>query len=294
MSLALLILKFRGRAVAVFRDRCADYDSVISVARRSLRPLQLLGPDAGDLILLASIPGYPDTSEVELTREVWPTVSSIVHSVTIALETEILSAYSESECSSTVVSLDNARPAPNQVPSFSGNHQQRVFASCGTKKANENMLHPTKRLPRKASPLDRRAFTDESGRKFKLEVPDEPPQIGANRAEHITDVFIPIIIIRDIHPARSYDFGGRTVPNWGRTDHGNATEHRNQIEVECTHNSVTSVAVVCRVVNRLNAEDSTGTYEWLGRILYSKIEKRKLGRFRKTRRKKIKFLPCRV
>jgi hypothetical protein len=26
MSLALLILKFRGRAVAVFRDRCADYD----------------------------------------------------------------------------------------------------------------------------------------------------------------------------------------------------------------------------------------------------------------------------
>jgi hypothetical protein len=49
--------------------------------------LQLLGPDAGDLILLASIPGYPDTSEVELTREVWPTVSSIVHSVTIALET---------------------------------------------------------------------------------------------------------------------------------------------------------------------------------------------------------------
>jgi hypothetical protein len=51
-----------------------------------LRPLQHLAPDAGDLILLASIPGYPDTSEVELTKEVWPTVSSVVHSVTIALE----------------------------------------------------------------------------------------------------------------------------------------------------------------------------------------------------------------
>jgi hypothetical protein len=60
--------------------------SIIAVARRSLRPLQLLAPDAGDLILLASIPGYPDTSEVELTKDVWPTVSSIVHSVTIALE----------------------------------------------------------------------------------------------------------------------------------------------------------------------------------------------------------------
>ncbi|KAN0118447.1 hypothetical protein V8E52_005177 [Russula decolorans] len=116
---SLLILKFRGRGVAVFRDRCADYDSIIAVARRSLRPLQLLAPDAGDLILLASIPGYPDTSEVELTKDVWPTVSSIVHSVTIALEAEMPSAYSESECSSTVVSLDpdNTRPAPNvQIP----------------------------------------------------------------------------------------------------------------------------------------------------------------------------------
>jgi hypothetical protein len=105
----------------------------------------------------------------------------------------------------------------------------------------------------------------DAGERFSIR--SEPPR-----------VVTAVIIIRDIHPARSYDFGGRTVPNWGRTDHSNATEHRNQIEVECTHNSVTSVAVVCRVVNRLNAEDSTGTYEWLGRILYSKIEKRKLGR----------------
>ena len=111
--LSLLILKFRGRGVAVFRDHCADYDvsrplpslflticpltriapipptkqqSVIAVARRSLRSLQHLVPGGADLILLASIPGYPDTSEVELTREVWPAVSSIVHSVTITFE----------------------------------------------------------------------------------------------------------------------------------------------------------------------------------------------------------------
>ena len=109
--LSLLFLKFRGRVVAVFRDRCSDYDvspflfpgpsifslglhrryhrqqqSIIAVARSSFRPLKLLSPDAGDLILLASIPGYPDASDVELTKDVWPTVSSIVHSVTIALE----------------------------------------------------------------------------------------------------------------------------------------------------------------------------------------------------------------
>ena len=97
--------------------------------------MQHLGPDAGDVTLLASIPRYPDTSEVELTKEVWPIVHSVVYSVTIALETgtpvtnsqyrrladepffpacpETLSAYSEPECSTTVVSLplDNTKPA---------------------------------------------------------------------------------------------------------------------------------------------------------------------------------------
>ena len=51
------------------------------------------------------------------------------------------------------------------------------------------------------------------------------------------------------------------VPNWGRTDHGNATKHRNQTELESSHNSV---PVVCRIVKRLNAEDGMGTYESLG------------------------------
>ena len=120
--LSILILKFRGRGVAVLRDRCADYDvsrspfsvfrvltrtgqqSIIAVARSSLRSSlrQVPNGDGGDLILLASIPGYPDTSEVELTREVWPTVSSIVHSVTIALETGASRPVPSVEC--TVVS----------------------------------------------------------------------------------------------------------------------------------------------------------------------------------------------
>ncbi|KAF8488208.1 ubiquitin family protein [Russula emetica] len=109
---------------------------------------------SGDLILLASIPGYPDTSEVELTREVWPVVSSIVHSVTIVLETEMLSAYSESDCSSTVVSLDldnNARPAPN-VRTPAVRPSRSTFSSIFTGQAPAVRkpviyLYPPSRLP---------------------------------------------------------------------------------------------------------------------------------------------------
>jgi hypothetical protein len=39
-----------------------------------------------NLVILASIPGYPDTSEVELSKKVWPTVRFVVNSVTIAVE----------------------------------------------------------------------------------------------------------------------------------------------------------------------------------------------------------------
>ena len=38
------------------------------------------------------------------------------------------------------------------------------------------------------------------------------------------------------------------------------------------------LAVVCHIVKRLNAEDGMGTYKRLGRILYSRAEKCKLGR----------------
>lgn len=81
-----------------------------------------------------------------------------------------------------------------------------------------------------------------------------------------------VTVIRDIRLATSNGFGRSAVSNWGRSDHGNATKHRNQTEVEGMHDSV---AVVCRAVKRLNAEDSMGTYERLGRILYSRAE---LGR----------------
>jgi hypothetical protein len=39
-----------------------------------------------------------------------------------------------------------------------------------------------------------------------------------------------------------------------------------------------SAAAVCRIVKSLNAEDGMGTYERLGRIPYSRAERRKLGR----------------
>ena len=68
---------------------------------------------------------------------------------------------------------------------------------------------------------------------------------------------------------------GRTILNWGCTNHGNATKHRNQTEVDYTHDSV---AVICLIVKRFNTEDGMGTYDKLGRILYSRAEKRKLGR----------------
>jgi hypothetical protein len=80
---------------------------------------------------------------------------------------------------------------------------------------------------------------------------------------------------RDIRLATSNGFGRSTVPNWGGSDHGNATKHRNQTEVEGTHDTV--AVLVCRIVRRLNAEDGMGTYERLGTILYSRDEKRKLG-----------------
>jgi hypothetical protein len=72
--------------------------------------------------------------------------------------------------------------------------------------------------------------------------------------------------------ATNNGFGRSTVPNWDRTDHGNATKHHNQTELERKHDSV---VVVCRIVKSLNAEDGMGTYE---RIPYSRAERRKLGR----------------
>ncbi|KAI0272884.1 hypothetical protein BGY98DRAFT_1000682, partial [Russula aff. rugulosa BPL654] len=78
----LLTLKFRGRSVVVPRNRCSDYDSVITVAQRNVRNLRSFAEE--DLVLLALIPGYTDKKEVEVSKEAWPLVSAVVQSVTIA------------------------------------------------------------------------------------------------------------------------------------------------------------------------------------------------------------------
>jgi hypothetical protein len=119
--LSLLILKFRGRSVAVFRDQClrhevshpwhrvalprraSDLDRIASsaqhilaVAQRNFRALH--GVPLEDIVLLSAIPGYPDPGEVELAKDIWPTVSPVVHSVTIALESgAILSWLSDDD-----------------------------------------------------------------------------------------------------------------------------------------------------------------------------------------------------
>jgi hypothetical protein len=107
-ALYLLFLKFRGRRVAVFRDRCLHYEvspshpyvhpivflatgliallaqGILEVAQRNFQSLQDVSVE--NLVLLAVIPGYPDQAQVELSKEIWPAVSAVVHTVTIALE----------------------------------------------------------------------------------------------------------------------------------------------------------------------------------------------------------------
>jgi hypothetical protein len=103
--LSLLVLKFRGRSVAVLRDQCARYEvgrptikssffsyrlivslsqDTIAVAQRNFRSLQ--GVPVEDIVLRSTIPDYPEQDVVELSKEIWSTVSTVVHTVTIALE----------------------------------------------------------------------------------------------------------------------------------------------------------------------------------------------------------------
>ncbi|KAH9960156.1 hypothetical protein BC827DRAFT_1268379 [Russula dissimulans] len=62
--------------------------NVIEVAQGKFR--SLLGVPVGDIVLLAAIPGYwyHFTDEIELSREIWSTVRDVVHSVTVALDSE--------------------------------------------------------------------------------------------------------------------------------------------------------------------------------------------------------------
>ena len=105
-TLSLLFLKFRGRSVAVFRDHCIHYEvshpsihpvifrapgliaplaqGLLAVAQRNFLSLRDIRVE--DVVLLAVIPGYPYQAQVELSKEIWSTISTIVHAVTIALE----------------------------------------------------------------------------------------------------------------------------------------------------------------------------------------------------------------
>jgi hypothetical protein len=58
---------------------------VIAVVQRNLRSLEPVNKE--NIVLLALIPDYPDQEEVQVSKEVWPLVSAIVQSVTIAFET---------------------------------------------------------------------------------------------------------------------------------------------------------------------------------------------------------------
>jgi hypothetical protein len=57
---------------------------ILAVAQRNFRAIHGVLPE--DIVLLSVIPDYPDPGEVELSKDIWPTVSAAVHSVTIALE----------------------------------------------------------------------------------------------------------------------------------------------------------------------------------------------------------------
>ncbi len=99
----LLFLKYGDRSVAVFRDQCHTVEvscqlfahqsitlitlvrqRLLVVARGIFPPLQ--GVSASDVILSASIPGYPDPDLVELAPEIWTTVFPVLHGVTITHE----------------------------------------------------------------------------------------------------------------------------------------------------------------------------------------------------------------
>ena len=107
----------------MFRDHCTHYEvshllvlpsitalsdgliaslaqSILAIAQHNFRSLQ--GVSVEDIVLLSTIPDYPEQDQVELSKEIWSTVSTVVHSVTIALE---------SGASPSVLLNDNAAAA---------------------------------------------------------------------------------------------------------------------------------------------------------------------------------------
>ena len=105
--LSFLILTFQGRRIAALRENCSKYEvscrhrhfdsceslchqtlmvpqNVVNLVQRKFRSLQDVL--AEDIVLMAVIPDYPVTDEVEMSKELWPSVWKVVHTVTIALE----------------------------------------------------------------------------------------------------------------------------------------------------------------------------------------------------------------
>ncbi|KAH9033621.1 hypothetical protein EDB85DRAFT_1099566 [Lactarius pseudohatsudake] len=114
--LTLLTLKYHGRSVAVIREHCLNHESLLAIARRTFPSLR----DAGDIVLVAPIPGSPDTEPVELLPETWTTVCHVVHAVTIALESELQSTFGGTTvCGSPVLSKTHLPGAetPSSLPS---------------------------------------------------------------------------------------------------------------------------------------------------------------------------------
>ena len=58
--------------------------NILPVAQLHFRALQGVAPE--DVVLLAVIPGYPDPGEVELSKEIWSTMSTVVHTVSFDLD----------------------------------------------------------------------------------------------------------------------------------------------------------------------------------------------------------------
>src|SRR5258708_591378 len=90
------------QSITAFSDRliASLAQNVLTVAQRNFRSLQ--GVPVEDIVLLSTIPDYPEQDQVELSKEIWSTVSNVVHTVTITLE---------SGASSIVLLSDNAAAA---------------------------------------------------------------------------------------------------------------------------------------------------------------------------------------
>ncbi len=146
----LLFLKYGGRSVAVFREICLGHEvrraaylpSDVTVTCFAMTPTQdllavarctfpsLQDVPVGGVILMASIPGYPDAEPVELLPEIWATICGDVHTVIISLESG-MSEY----CNVSVrisdgldfISQKCRVPAVEQRPAAPLSHPKRTF-----------------------------------------------------------------------------------------------------------------------------------------------------------------------